>query len=247
MIRNMWLVVWLIWAVAGTAVAAQESLQLSLSRDFGAGFGMEIQGRFSMHVAGPPDLARVLYFIDDTQIAEQTTPPFRYPFSTGNFSPGTHLLWAKGYTADGRELTSNTITHIFITSQDVTRRLATTFGPIFFLIIGASLFAWWLSGRGSKRARWAAVDGPFGGSICPKCHKPFARHWWGLNIVIGKFDRCPHCHRWSVVQRTHPALLQAAYEAMIQVEKGPTENPAVPSANDEISFHKNLEDSRFDN
>ncbi len=247
MIRKIAMLVWLVLGVMVTAVAAQDALRLSLSRDFGAGFGAEIQGRFSMHVEGPDDLTRVLFFIDDTQVAEQTEPPFRYQFSTGNFPPGTHVLRAVGYTADGRELTSNTITPIFISSSDANRRVALTIVPIIALVIGVGLFSWWLASRGQKGSGLAAINGPFGGSICPKCHKPFARHWWGLNVVIGKFDRCPHCHKWSVVQRTHPDLLQAAYDAMLQAEKGATDASTSSPADQEKSFRKQLDDSRFDN
>jgi len=250
MSRKVWLAAWLlalsVTAVAA-AVAAQDSLQLSLNRDFGAGFGMEIQGRFSMRVAGPDDLVRVLFFIDETQVAEQTTPPFRYQFSTGNFAPGPHVLRAVGYTADGRELASNTITRTFITGRDATQRTVTTIVPVIALIIGVSLFSWWLSSRGQKGTGKPAIDGPFGGSICPKCLKPFASHWWGMNDVIGKLDRCPHCHKWSVVQRTHPDLLQAAYETMLQAEKSAAHTPAQPPEDKEKTLRKQLDDSRFDN
>lgn len=247
MIRKMWLVVWVLLSVTVTAVAAQDALRLSLSRDFGAGFGAEIQGRFSMRVEGPDDLERVLFFIDETQVAEQTTPPFRYQFNTGNFPPGTHVMRAVGITADGRELTSNTITRTFITSSESNRRLVTTIAPVIGLVIAVSLFSWWVASRGQKASGQSAINGPFGGSICPKCHKPFARHWWGLNVVVGKFDRCPHCHKWSIVQRTHPDLLQASYEAMLQAEKGATDASTPSPADQEKSFRKQLDDSRFDN
>lgn len=247
MIRKMWLVVWLLLAVTVTAVAAQDGLQLSLSRDFGAGFGTEIQGRFSMRVAGPDDLVRVLFFIDETRVAEQMTPPFRYQFNTGNFPPGTHVMRAVGYTADGRELTSNTITRTFITSSDSNQRAIVIVVPIIALALGVGLFSWWLASRGQKASGQAAISGPFGGAICPKCHKPFARHLWGVNVVIGKLDRCPHCGKWSVVQRAHPDLLQASYEAMLQAEKSAADTLAPSPEDEEKTFHKQLYDSRFDN
>ncbi len=247
MIRKTSLLVWLLLGMTVTAVAAQDTLRLSLSRDFGAGFGTEIQGRFSMHVEGPDDLVRVLFFIDETQVAEQTAPPFRYQFSTGNFPPGAHVLRAVGVTADGRELTSNTLTRTFLTSSDANQRVAMTIVPVIALVIGVSLFSWWLASRGQKASGQAAINGPFGGSICPKCHKPFARHWWGMNVVIGKLDRCPHCGKWSVVQRAHPDLLQAAYEAMLQAEKGAADTLTTSPEDKEKTFHKQLDDSRFDN
>ncbi|GIK57046.1 MAG: hypothetical protein HND44_21250 [Chloroflexi bacterium] len=249
MIRKMGLVVWLLLelGVMVTAVAAQDTLRLSLSRDFGAGFGADIQGRFSMHVEGPEDLVRVLFFIDETQVAEQTTPPFRYQFNTGSYAPGVHVLRAAGVTADGRGLTSNTLTRNFLTSSDANQRVAMTIVPVIALGIGVSLFSWWLASRGQKASGQPAINGPFGGSICPKCHKPFARHWWGMNVVVGKLDRCPHCGKWSVVHRTHPDLLQAAYAAVLQAEKSAVDAPPPSAEDEEKTFRKQLDDSRFDN
>lgn len=246
MIRKAWLADCLLLVLTVTAVMAQDALRLSLSRDFGAGFGTEIQGRFSMHVEGPADLVRVTFFIDDEPVAEQTTAPFRYQFNTGSYPPGNHLLYAVGYTADGRELTSNQLSRTFITGSDANRRVGITVVPIILLVIVASLFSWWVASRGQKASGRPAIDGPFGGAICPQCHKPFARHWWGFNIVVGKLDRCPYCHKWSVAQRTHPDLLQAAYDAMIQAEKKTPDTSTASPAESETAFHKQLDDSRFD-
>ena len=57
--------------IALPALAQEETLTLSLSRDWGyGGFGGDIQGTFSFHAKGPADLARVEFYIDDQIIGE---------------------------------------------------------------------------------------------------------------------------------------------------------------------------------
>ena len=58
--------------------------------------------------------------------------------------------------------------------------------------------------------------GLMGGAICPKCGRPFPRHWWGLNAGLGKFDRCDNCGRWSIVRAEPFDKLRAAEAAEIE-------------------------------
>ena len=237
----------LLFAGSMTAVFGQEtSIQLRLTRDFGSGFGTNIQGRFSMIVEGPEDLERVVFLIDDEIMAEQTSPPFRYQFQTGSYPAGQHTLHAVGYTADGRELNSNQINRTFITGEESGQRLVYLIIPLIILVIGGRLLTSWIANRGQTEKKTVPIDGAYGGTICPKCNKPFARHWWAPNLVSGKFDRCPHCKKWSFVSRVHPDILQAAYEAMIQAEQTRS-NDEKPSAPDDDDLQqKRLDDSRFD-
>ncbi len=43
--------------------------------------------------------------------------------------------------------------------------------------------------------------------------KPFGMHIWGLNALGGKYDRCDHCGKWSIVRRASPSALAAAEAA----------------------------------
>ena len=62
------------------------ALQLSLSRNFGYSSGTgEIQGTFSMKAAGPADLQRVVFYVDDQVIGEATAPPFSLRFVTDSY------------------------------------------------------------------------------------------------------------------------------------------------------------------
>jgi hypothetical protein len=67
-------------------------------------------------------------------------------------------------------------------------------------------------------------------------------HIWGFNVVVGKYDRCPHCGKWSLVRRVHPDILAGAVEAFA----GDKEQEVTPSADDPQSLSKRLDESRFD-
>jgi len=69
-------------------------------------------------------------------------------------------------------------------------------------------------------------------------------HIWGLNMGLGKFDRCPHCGKWSVVRRVNPDLLAASAEA---AERAARQETAVSEPlSDEEKLRRQLDDSRFD-
>lgn len=236
----------LLWA---TAVQAQESesLRLSLSRDFGASTGSGIQGRFSYRVEGPDNLIRVEFYLDDQIIGEDEEPPFRYQFQTDNYENGLHTLYAVGFLADGSERRSNEIRRNFISGSEATRSALWLIVPLLILIIGGRLVSSWIANRGRKTTGTRNVHGPFGGTICPKCNKPFAMHIWGLNILVGKFDRCPHCGKWSVVRRVHPDVLDAAVEAMLNADvQADKATPPADEGDSDDDLRKRLDDSRFD-
>ena len=248
--RKSWALIFVIllsiFGGLGTAVAQEENqLTLSLSRDFGTGLGNNIQGRFSFRAEGPDNLTRVSFYIDEQLVGEDSTAPFRLQFETGSYPVGIHTLYAVGLTDDGQELQSNNITRNFISSSSANRTVLLIVVPILVLSIGGSLLAAWITNRGRKSNGGSGVNvhGPFGGTICPKCNKPFARHIWGLNLVVGKYDRCPHCGRWSLVRALPPDVLDTAVAAMQETEA--TEKQS-HGDNDETRWRKRLDDSKFD-
>lgn len=226
------------------AVSAQEAAELSLSllRDWGSSLGSSIQGTFSYRVNGPDDLARVVFLMDGENIGEDEEAPFRWQFKTDSFPLGVHTMSAVGYTVDGRTLQSNTIQRQFVSSSESNRLLYWVIIPIIVLALGGRLLSSRIANRGSKQTGQPAVNGPFGGTLCPKCGRPFAMHIWGFNVVVGKYDRCPHCGKWSLVRRVHPDILAGAVEAFAEDK----EQEATPPADDPQSLSKRLDESRFE-
>jgi hypothetical protein len=225
-----------------TAVFAQETLRLSLSRDFGSAFGSQIQGTFSFRVEGPDNLERVVFLIDDQEIGQDTEPPFRYQFRTENYAIGVHTLSAIGYTSDGQALGSNTLQREFIAGSDSTRRALYIIIPILVISIGGRIISARIANRNNKKPGTPNVHCALGGTICPNCAKPYAFHLWSFNFVTRRIDRCPHCHKWRVVKKMPPQLLDAAAEATIQQQKAAPSSPL----SDEEKLRKQLDDSRFD-
>lgn len=233
----------------GTAVAQSDNtLTLRLSRDFGAGFGSNIQGTFSYRVSGPDNLSSVTFYLDEQIVGEDKEAPFRLQFKTEDYPLGVHHLSAVGLTEDGQELVSNNLSRNFISSSDSIRSTIYLVVPILLVTFGGIFISWWLANRKNKEAGTdnLKVNGVWGGTICPKCNKPFAMHAWGLNVGLGKYDRCPHCGKWSIVRRADPDVLRASVEAMQQAEGHNLPDAAADGDDDEASRRKRLDDSRFD-
>lgn len=216
----------------------EPSLRLSLSRDNGFGLGNQMQGNFSYRVSGPDDLVRVEYLMDGEVIGESTAEPFRFRFVTDDFELGIHEMSAVGYTADGQTLQSNVIRGDFVSPQ-VTGRF--TIGVVgFVVVVIAARFLFFRDRSGKTKKGY----GFFGGVVCANCKRPFAGHWWALNLLASRYDRCPHCGKW---QGTRPAtadqLAEAeAYEAALVGEQSRPDSEMEA----EEKRRKQLEDSRFE-
>lgn len=239
--KHLRLIIPIICVLIGiTAVSAQENqLSLRLNRDFGSGFGTQIRGAFSLRVEGPDNLVRVEFFIDNTLIGETSEAPFRFQIRTSNYEDGTHIMSATGYTNDGQILQSNQIQRQFISTQQSTNKTLLIVIPILVLSFGGTILSSWIANRNRRQAGKPTVNGPLGGTICKNCGQPFAIHWWSLRLVTVRADRCPHCGKWSLVQRAHPDVLNAALD-----EKKTAVSPtSLPSADDNLK--RNLDDSRF--
>jgi len=240
-------VISLLWASLALPVAAQEDappLSLRLSRDFGYGSGMQVQGRFSYRVDAPDSVVRVEFLLDEEVIGEDGEAPFRLNFVTDNYAEGWHTLSARGYTAGGEQLVSNTVQRQFVPPQQTYTRI----GAILLLVV-AFVVARYLITRprgtdagGRKRRGY----GLLGGTVCPRCGRPFAFQFWSFNLIAGRFTRCPHCGKWSFLQRASPQVLAAAeaFERELEEEEQ-AEAPAV-SGSEEERLRRQLDDSRFD-
>ena len=253
-IKSMFFILILsITAAAGNAYAQESGdLTLRLRRDFGYGGGVDIQGSFSLLVTGPDDLVRIEYYIDGELLGESSEPTsFRYKFSTDDYPLGQHTLSALGFTSSGEQLTSNTITKNFVSATEGYQSALKIVGIIIALLIGVSALSYLVTRLvGGKKKSGEEVPlgeprsyGLLGGTICPKCGRPFSRHIWGLNMGVGKFDRCSHCGKWSMTYRATPSELRAAELAELELVEGA--DIETPTTSEEERLRKDLEDSRY--
>lgn len=234
--------------VTSAEAQAEDGLILRLARNFGySSGGGDIQGNFTVSVSGPEDLTRVIFYIDGEVMAEVTTPPFIYKFSTGNYPDGIHTLSAVGYTASGAELRSNETRRRFLSAEEAGQNTLKFILPLLGVVFGIMLLSYLfpaLLGRGKKQTLPLGAPrnyGILGGAICPKCGRPFGMHIWGLNMMVGKFDRCPYCGKWSIVRRASP---QALHEAEL-AELANANEIQIPTPSPEEDLKKELEDSRY--
>jgi hypothetical protein len=241
----------LLLIITFSSVSAQEeSLTLKLSKDFGYAWAGDIQGTFSMKISGPENLARVEFLIDGEVIGEDIQSPFRFQFNTGNYGLGPHTLSAVGYTNDGLALHSNQINVNFVTSEQGWKSTGNLIIPILVVVFGVMLLSFvvpWLISRGKPKAKVPLGAprnyGVAGGTICPKCKRPFSRNLLSPNLVIGKLERCPHCGRWSLVKRLSSAELAAAEAAELEMAY---EGEQVPALIEEERLQRDLDDSRYE-
>jgi hypothetical protein len=227
------------------AFARDETLKMTLSRDFGyGGFNNDIQGTFSFHVSGPADLERVEFYIDQEKIGEDTAAPFSLQFVTDNYPLGAHDLYAVGFTTGGLTLRSNTAQRIFVTAAEggqaglrfVLPLLVVVFGAMALAAVGPLL----LGRKKASPAPGTPRSYTFGGGICPRCHRPFPFALFSMNLVASKFTRCPYCGRWGVVGFASPAQLHAAEQAELQ-----STGETVPEESAEEKLQRDLENSKF--
>ena len=236
------------------AWAQKDGLSISVSKQFGYNLGSQIQGTFKIRVRGPEDLAVVTCLIDAEPLGEATSEPFEFTFKTGDYAPGWHTITAVGTTTGGQTLTARTLNFQFVTAQAAGEGTAKLIVPIVVFALIATIATAVFPMLGGRKKAATTYDpasyvsgeprnyGVLGGVVCPKCGRPFGMHWWGFNVLAGKYDRCPHCGKWSVVRRASREALMAAEAAEYAAHTEPTPKP-VPNAEEKL--REQLEDSRF--
>jgi len=231
-----------------SVVSAQsEELNLTLSRDFGSGgFNGEIQGTFSVKASGPTNLKRVQFFLDETLLGEDAEAPFTIQFVTDNYPTGAHIFSAVGYTADGKQLKSQTISALFVSKEEGNTAALKVIVPILVVVFGAMAISGFTTRinvrKGKKLPAGATRSYTFGGGICPKCKRPFGFQLLGIHMFGRKLTPCPHCGKWSVMKRATMSELHAAELAELEAIK-----TQIPEASDEENLRKELDDSKYQN
>jgi hypothetical protein len=226
------------------------ALDLGMSRTFGFSSGTgQIQGTFTLKARGPENLVRVEFFIDGRKMGEATQAPFNLRFETGDYAYGVHTIEATGFTTDGQELQSNQIRTEFVSAQQgwqTTGKIVLPILGVIVLVAALSFVIPLVTGRGKTSSVPLGAPrnyGALGGAVCPKCGRPFSRHIWGLNVIIGKLDRCPHCGKWSIVQRASPTALRQAEARELEIAQEEGLQP--PHESEEEKLRKELENSRY--
>ena len=239
----------LLFAGLTSSVSAQaRDFQLHLQKDFGYAWGNTIQGHFTIRIVGDTaDVDQVTYYLDEEVLGEAVSEPFRFSFRTDDFSPGTHQLYAEVCMQDGGIQKIPPISYRFLSPEVVNRQVTRILVGIGGVVVVTLLLMTAVQlllikrkpGRGAARGVPRGY-GILGGTICPKCGGAFPRHIWGLNLIVGRLDRCEHCGRWVMTRRATPAALRSAEEAQFGAD-----NRILDGQKTEPDRRDVLEDTKF--
>jgi len=190
-----------------TVLAQEEEFRLNVSRNYGFSSGSQIRGVFTVDLIGDGNVTSVSFEMDGKEMVKIKEPPFSYKFNTNDYTLGWHDLNATLYLADGRKVITRSRRYEFVSadfeSAAVQRILLPLFGGVFaIVIIGLSIQFLALRNKPKTNLPLGVRRkyGISGGSICPKCGRPFSLHWWGMNLITHKYDRCEFCGNWSIVK-----------------------------------------------
>jgi hypothetical protein len=243
------ILVWLLTLINTSSVMAQNEepdFRISLQRNMGyGGFSGDIQGTFTIKAEDMEGLENVIFLLDGEPMAQVNEAPFKFQFHTDNYALGWHTFTAVGTSVDGKVLHSNEIRSEFVTPQKGWKTAGMIAGPVIGVALLVALFSFFvpLITRKDERVPIGARRsyGLLGGTICTKCGRPFSRHIFGLNMAVGRLDRCPYCTKWSIVRRASPQELAAAEAAELN---GAGDSDDMGTSEPD-QLRKDLEDSRF--
>lgn len=201
--------------------AQDESYSVHLARNFGYGGGVNIRGTFTISLIGDESaVSMVRFIIDGETMAEVITAPFSFKFQTDDYGFGYHDLWAEVELKEGFAVKTAVVQYNFVSPEEERKQVGGVLGSILGAIVITFLVVGLVQGYMLKRSRKGLHQpgeprnyGMMGGTICPKCGRPFSRHLWGLNLMAGRLERCDNCGKWVMTTRATPAALQAAEDA----------------------------------
>ncbi len=234
----IFLILFLFLALFTQCVSAQTEepqWQLRLRRYWGYGMGSDIQGQLTLLLQGDTSLVeQVTFYFNDVKAFEQNEAPFRFSFNTNQFPAGINTMRADVLTRDGKMHTTLPLSYNFLSSKDANKNTGLLVGGIIGVALLITALSFVITSRGQGKD--GKTGGMFGMAICKKCGQTFPRSLFGMNIVVGKYERCPHCGKWQV---TVPAS-----EAEIAQANRTSQPEPVPIS--ESSHERDeLEESRF--
>mgnify|MGYP006289756601 CR=1 FL=1 len=199
-----------------------------LRRNFGFGGGSNIRGTFTISLVGEKQpVESVVFLIDNEPMAAVSDPPFTFRFETDDYGFGLHRLYAEVTLSNGSVQTTPVIQYRFIGPDEMREQVLTIVGGIvaaiaIALVVVAAVQDLFIR-KGKPKVRRQPGEprqyGILGGTICPRCGRPFPRHIWGMNFMVGKLDRCENCGKWVMTVRATSEALQAAEEAEMDMIK----------------------------
>ena len=199
------------------AVYAQtpEPYKVSLTRLFGYGGFGQVQGNMELSIKGDLEAVSAVQYLMDgapmgSLLAEE---PYKLRFITDDYPSGAREIGAVITLKDGTVVNAQPYKVAFLSSAEAGNATKKILIPIGIVVIGSLLVSAFLQLKTGKVT--PGSYGPMGGVVCPKCGKPAPRSIFGLNLVTGKLQRCPHCGKWSIVRRASADELARAEAVLL--------------------------------
>jgi hypothetical protein len=224
-------------ALIATPVFAQtqDDFRLGITKTFGFANGDQIRGTFTLYISGSTNIKSVQYLIDGSTIGTITASPFNLTFQTTAYSNGFHDITAIVETTEGKTVTTAARKIEFATADQESSSVGRILIPILAIVVlvvvlGAGAQFFFFRKKFVSMAPGTARNYGFrGGTICPRCHRPYSIHLWAVKLIYYKFDRCDFCGKWALI---HPYSMDAL-RAAEQAEISPDYASAVPAAKTE--------------
>lgn len=224
--------------------------RLNVNRDFGYGNGADIKGMFSLRIVGSDDLVSVTYLIDGEPMAVVNESPYTFQFNTSQYPFGVHELTAEVTNNVGKVFTTPARHMNFVSAEQQAAGMKNIVGPILVGLVGIMIIIGLAQSLMMRKRNPDGIPlgternyGFAGGSICGHCGRPTPRHIWGINIVVGKFDRCENCGKWSVMRAVPYEILRAAE---ITEKASVSEKPMFTEKSDEEKLRELVDKSKYE-
>ena len=231
------------------AQAQSDGYTIHMTRNFGYGGGVNIRGTFTISLEGDESqVEKVNFLIDGSSFAVVEEAPFKFQFHTDDYGFGMHLLTAEYTLVDGTTALTPSIQYNFVSPDEEKSQVTGIFlwlggAIVVTLLIVGLVQGVLLKGKGQTHVPGEPRNyGMLGGTVCPKCGRPFPRHLWGIKLVVGRLDRCDNCGKWSMTHRATADELAAAEAAEmrdVRADQQVSEGTVEPERKD------SLDDSRY--
>ena len=200
----------------------------------------------SMTVRGDLDAVdKVVYLIDDQEMATMTAPSLKFQFNTDDYPAGEHMLYALITTKGGETIKTASFSVSFIEAgkaNAITRKVLIGIGTILLFTILLSVL---ITKRQVEESKTEGLNtvGLWGGTVCPKCGRAFARTVIGLNLINRRYEPCPLCGKWSMTRHaTKEEIEEANRKLKATIEK---DIPEIISADSHDIEREQLEESKY--
>ena len=211
-------VILLVLTMQRVSAQTANDYRVSLRRDFGYGAGSNVRGTMTIRLEGDESqVQQVIFLLDEREMATISQSPFKFQFDTDEQGTGVHDLSARVLLKSGGTVDTQAIRYNYITQEEQNqgmKNILLPIGAVVIVAVGISALVQTI-GRPKKPLDPGAPRnyGPLGGTICPKCGHPMPRSIMGMNLVVGKLQRCESCGKFVMTVRATPAQLAAAEEA----------------------------------